>query len=262
MNSAGLIFKLIFVFFLSVLLSCEKEEDNSDPINGEEAENGGENNDELSLVGNWLLVSEDVFDGPAEKPCNAIFFEAQKNDYLIFSFLNSDPVAGHRGSYDFEIEDSLEIDLIYQYNEDEYSWSLLEEPFNMVIATIMHPNGNSFNLYPEEDLTLTFINCMKDIPVHLTGTWSYKIDETLYATMQIDNGEFIWDDTQESKQQSGNIFTLGEVNDNYYLLSHITYCDYETEGESDYYTLNKYSYESDVLTLWHGETVMTLERSN
>ena len=71
------------------------------------------------------------------------------------------------------------------------------------------------------------------LPPALVGTW--EIPE--YATMTIETtGAFEWvaTETEGVMEQSGSGQSIGTYNGDNFLLSNITYDDYE-EGENDYY---------------------------
>lgn len=246
----------IFLISLIALFACEKDDDKPTPPpsgNGEQ---------EITIKGSWLLLSEDVFDGPADQPCDAIIIEIEETEFMIFSFLESDPAAGHMGGYDAEIEDSMTLFIEFNYNKNTYNWEAMPDTFEHKMPAQLSSDGKMLTVEPEPGLELELVKVFKSVPEELVGTWNLEDNEVVYSTMEINSsGEFLWTDLGEGKEQGGILSCVGEVNDDKYLLSNITYCEFYADGESDYYTLNKYMIEDDELTIWHGAMEMVLVRN-
>ncbi len=235
--------KKIFVSFgilLFILAGCKKEE-----VSPADDDNGNGTTEEVPIQGNWLFLSEESFPGPNEASCNAVYMEIQKDEFKILSFLDSDPAAGLKGTYEYSQADTFLMSYV-DWNDSLYNWKsdLHEWPLHLTVS----PDNDT--LYVDGKLPAQRITT--SLPPALVGTW--EIPE--YATMTIETtGAFEWvaTETEGVMEQSGNGQSIGTYNGDNFLLFNITYCDYE-EGENDYYTLNRYELVgTDSVTIWHGE---------
>jgi len=205
------------------------------------------------LVGHWLGIFDQAMLGPGDKDCNAIYFEFDETDFMLLSFLDSDPAAGHKGTYTFEYQGALELNLTHNMSEEVYGWVASEHTAVLPMRT--SSDGNTMYADGPDMQSLEIQKAVRDLPGDLAGEWSMPgASLTIQAT-----GEFHWE--QDGGVQSGTLWDLGEVNGESYWLINITYDEFLAQGESDYYTLNKYELNpaGDRLTFWHGEYEFVME---
>ncbi len=224
----------------------------------DEDENGNGNDDEYGNphYGSWIGFYDETFEGWDEKDCNAVFCRYETTNFLLYSFLNSDPAAGLKGLYSLNNDNEMVIYPDHVWSDETYDWD--ENAQDERILPLEFSSD-------EKTMTITTTfgdidvkKCSPSAPESLEGEW-LMIDQDTIASMNIEaSGAFSWE--QDDGSQSGTISDLGEIDADKYLLSHITYCDFDAGGDSDYYVINKYELNDagNELTMWHGDVEYTL----
>jgi hypothetical protein len=228
----------------------------------DEDENGNGNDDEYGNphYGNWIGIYDETFEGFEENECNAVFYNFSISDFMMYSFLDSDPAAGVKGLYSLNNDNEMVIYPDHVWSDETYDWD---------------ENAQDERILPLEfssdEQTMTITTTFGDIevqrcnqvnPEDLEGEWGLMEGDSIVASMNIEpTGGFSWE--QDDQIQSGSVKKLGVVDGDNYLLFHITYCEFTTDGDADYYTVNKYSLNEagDTFTLWHGNEEMELSFS-
>ncbi len=243
---------LLFGVLLFVFTNCKKEDlSPADDDNGDG--NGNGTTEEVSLKGHWLAVFEDAFEGPGDVLCNAIYMDIADSNYLIYSFLDGEPSSGSKGTYEYNNVDSFAMQIELIADSGTYEWTDISMD-SIEAGMLFSLSSDEQTLYATTPAgEITFKKVSLSVPLELVETW--EIPD--YANMQINqSGEFTWNATDGG--QSGTLQATSVVDGNTYLLYHITFCTYYTEGESDYYGMSRYEIAGDSLTLWNGEDEMVL----
>ncbi len=184
-----------------------------------------------------------------------LYFEfTDDGEFTLLSFNESDPAAGHKGTYTFdEDEGVLQLNITLDWSDTEFDW--VQYNYIQSLAVAISADGSILTVGAPGGDQLELHNVALSIPQHLAGEW-----QTNGATMHIDeNGTFQW--TEAGAEQSGTLQNFEYTDDDSYLLVNITYCDYTVEDYCDYYTVNRYELNSsgDQLTLWHNDDALVLE---
>lgn len=242
------IFSLAFIGAMVLAFGCNDDDDDDE----------NDNNDEYGNphYGSWIGFYDETFEGWDEKDCNTVFYSFETADFLMCSFLDSDPAAGLKGLYSLNDDNEMVIypdhswsDEIYDWNEDNRDERILPLEFSSDEQTMTVTTS-----FGDIDVK----KCNPSDPEALEGEW-LMIDEDTIASMSIEaSGAFMWE--QDDGSQSGMISDLGEIDGNKYLLIHITYCEFEADGDSNYYVIERYAINEagDELTMWHGNDEYSL----
>jgi hypothetical protein len=211
------------------------------------------------LIGSWFGILDRPIQGPAERTTDALYFEFEGPEFLLLSFLESDPAAGHSGTYSFEYQGALNITPNRDWDPTLYNWITVDE-HTATLPLVLSSDGNTMSFIDwQNNVLFEMYRQNRTIPEHLAGTWAYIEGGVQYASFTVEeSGEFVWD--QGGEIQSGSLRDIGETEGAPYLLVNITYCDFEIGGAGDYYVVNRYSVDGASFTLWHGDESFTLER--
>ncbi|ASB49953.1 hypothetical protein CDL62_12795 [Alkalitalea saponilacus] len=223
----------------------------------------GDHDVEFDLTGDWLIISEHFILGPGDKDCNMIFLQIKEEDYLLFSFLDSDPVAGHKGPYETSGQDRLTITIQHDWDSNSYSWNHITDNVKHGMPVSLSEDGKTLTLRPgSDDIMMQKVN-MKDFPA-AEGSWYIQDGEDIISTLNVDNGYIVWE--QYGSKQEGYIYDLGDLNGESYFLFHAVYCEFYPNEENpardnaDYFTLSRYTIDDHTFTLWHGDYKFELSK--
>ncbi|MDG5800978.1 hypothetical protein QA597_11465 [Marinilabiliaceae bacterium ANBcel2] len=218
------------------------------------------------LVGAWLAIYEEPVLGPGDKDCDILFTEmTDEGDFRILTFLNSDPVAGHIGTYTHYYKELLELHLTEDWNNETFSFMTIPDGgHEQPMAISISEDGDEIMINPEDD-ALTFNKVMLTDFEEVEGNWEWNYEGNMMGTMHIEDGYAVWQ--EEIGKQEGTIYNLGDVNGSSYFLFHVTYCEFEPDNDNyagddaDYFTVSRYELDGENnFTLWHGDFEMALER--
>lgn len=240
-NNLCLFFSFVFLIATVGLIGCDSstEPDATDP------------DPELTPVGIWMAVLDEPVLGPDDEYMDVLFIEFGQSDFMILSFLYSDPAAGMKGSYVYDEETGeIQIDVTHVLSEEVYGW--METNFSVVLPAIYSPENDGIGTDEFYLERRTLSN-----PTEIAGTWIWDI-----ATLEIEtNGTFIWEQGEPYPGiQSGMAQVFDEMNGDTYWILNLTYDTFGAGGECDYYIVNRYELSADgnELTFWHGDEMFVL----